>query len=168
MKHEAPAAHVPDLLLERLRLRELPAAEEAALRSRIEREPELRQRMAALEASDAALAASGDLQALATRVSAAARTPAPQHRRADRLVGWAAAAAAVAATAMMVPGALARRPAGGTAEPAASVSETRVKGLQPALTVFRKTKSGSEPLPDGSAAREGDLLRLAYDAAGRA
>jgi hypothetical protein len=43
--------------------------------------------------------------------------------------------------------------------------ETRIKGL-PHLVVFRQTVHGPERLANGSAARAGDLIQLAYQAAG--
>jgi hypothetical protein len=43
----------------------------------------------------------------------------------------------------------------------------RIKGLRPSLTMFRQTPQGSEALADGVVAREGDIVRLAYQAAGR-
>ena len=41
------------------------------------------------------------------------------------------------------------------------------QGLEPSLTVYRRTDRGSETLADGAVARTGDLLRLGYTAAGR-
>ncbi len=43
----------------------------------------------------------------------------------------------------------------------------RLKGLRPALTLFRKTSEGSETLADGDAARAGDLIRIGYRSLGR-
>jgi hypothetical protein len=42
----------------------------------------------------------------------------------------------------------------------------RLKGSGPALIVYRKTAAGSEALAPGQIAREGDLLRIGYRAAG--
>jgi hypothetical protein len=52
---------------------------------------------------------------------------------------------------------------GGIGAPA----ETRIKGLRPHLGVFRQTPAGVEALADGSLARDGDLVQLTYQAAGR-
>jgi anti-sigma factor RsiW len=60
-------------------------------------------------------------------------------------------------------GAGAAEEAGGT-EPA--VEHTRIKGLEPRLTIFRKTKDGAEPLRPGEKARSGEFLRIGYHAAG--
>jgi hypothetical protein len=43
----------------------------------------------------------------------------------------------------------------------------RIKGLDPQITLFRKSGSGSERLADGALARRGDVVRLGYQAAGR-
>jgi hypothetical protein len=44
----------------------------------------------------------------------------------------------------------------------------RIKGMRPALALFRKSERGSEALADGDVARPGDLVRVGYRAAGRA
>ena len=49
-------------------------------------------------------------------------------------------------------------------EPAAS--DTRIKGLEPALALFRKTARGAEPLQPGATAKPGDVLRIGYRAGG--
>jgi hypothetical protein len=43
----------------------------------------------------------------------------------------------------------------------------RLKGLGPALALFRKTANGSETLADGDVAHEGDVIRIGYRAFGR-
>ena len=48
------------------------------------------------------------------------------------------------------------------------VEETRVKGLEPRLTVHRQRAGEAEPLADGALAASGDVVQLAYVAAGRA
>jgi hypothetical protein len=53
------------------------------------------------------------------------------------------------------------RPVGG---PEPSV---RVKGLEPHLSLHRRTPTGSEALSDGDLAGKGDLIRIGYQAAGR-
>lgn len=52
------------------------------------------------------------------------------------------------------------------AQPAESPGD-RIKGLQPALALFRRTAQGSEVLAEGDVARAGDLIRVGYRAAGR-
>jgi hypothetical protein len=46
-------------------------------------------------------------------------------------------------------------------------NDERIKGLQPALAIHRRTAAGSEKLADGSVARAGDLLRVGYAGAGQ-
>jgi hypothetical protein len=50
--------------------------------------------------------------------------------------------------------------------PGLITSGSRIKGLKPALKLFRKTENGSELLNNGDTAFEGDLIRLGYQAAG--
>ena len=57
MPEQSPSGFVPDLLLERYALGELPSAERARLARRLETDPALRARLEALRASDAALLA---------------------------------------------------------------------------------------------------------------
>lgn len=45
-------------------------------------------------------------------------------------------------------------------------NDTRIKGLEPALALFRKTGSGAEPLQPGAKARPGDVLRIGYRSGG--
>ncbi|HYO70855.1 MAG TPA: ActD-like protein, partial [Archangium sp.] len=60
------------------------------------------------------------------------------------------------------------RPAAGPGVPEPPVEETRVKGLEPRLTVHRQRDGAAEALADGAPAASGDVVQLAYVAAGRA
>jgi|GEM_PF-883286 len=51
--------------------------------------------------------------------------------------------------------------------PLVTQHDTRLKGLEPALALFRKTSEGSEPLQPGAKAKPGDVLRIGYRAAGK-
>ncbi len=44
--------------------------------------------------------------------------------------------------------------------------EVRLKGLVPRLTIYKKTSDGASPLHDGSAVWPGDVIQVAYVAAG--
>ena len=44
----------------------------------------------------------------------------------------------------------------------------RLKGSGPSLVLHRRTAEGSAPLADGDVVRRGDLIRVGYQAAGRA
>jgi hypothetical protein len=46
--------------------------------------------------------------------------------------------------------------------------DTRIKGLDPQILLFRKTEAGSERLENGAIAKEHDLILMQYAAAGRA
>ena len=51
--------------------------------------------------------------------------------------------------------------------PAPDPERERIKGLVPALTLYRQTAAGSETLADGAVAHTGDVIRVGYRAAGR-
>jgi hypothetical protein len=147
---------VPDLLLERYRLGELPGDEADAV-ARREREDEgIRVRLRALAESDEALRRRVPPAELARGIRArlAANATAARGRAGYR--AWPLVAAAAAAAVLVVLSPIPREPAG-----------ERVKGLQPGLALFRKAGERSESLADGDVARAGDLIRVGYRAAGR-
>jgi hypothetical protein len=153
---------VPDVTLERYRLGELPPAEMQRIERRLQTDMELRNRIDALARSDEALAAQHPAGPMARRVIE--RIGANQPRRAaatrplGRLVLASAVGAGLIAAAMAQPWS--------RLQPAAVSSDT-IKGLEPTLTVYRRTAHGSETLADGAPARAGDLLLLGYVSAGR-
>jgi hypothetical protein len=145
-------ADIPDILLERYRLNELRPDEAARLEDRIRRVEPLRRRLEALDRSDEEIHRSGVLERLADRL--------PRSRRAPRrVVAYVAVLATVAAMALVafIVAPRTQTPADGD----------RIKGLTPALAVYRRTAHGSETLADGAVARSGDLLRVGYRAAGK-
>lgn len=147
---------VPDLILEQYRLRELPDVDADRIERLLSTDEALRRRLEALEESDEEIARAFPAAVLAQRVRA--RLPVPGQREGRwRLALGLAAAAALVFVALAIPR--------GRLDPAPG--EDRIKG-QPALTVYRRTASGSETLANGSVARAGDLLRLGYIGAGRA
>jgi hypothetical protein len=78
---------------------------------------------------------------------------AQRQRRAARAIAWSlAATATVAAFVMMVP--------------TLDAPTERTKGLQPHLLAWRKTAGEPETLGDGARVQRGDVLQLAYIAAG--
>jgi len=143
---------IPDLLLERYRLHELPDAAHAAIARAASADAAVRARLDALDRSDAEIRDRYAPSALSRR-----RTPRRLSRRALVLAG--ALAAAVLALIVAIP-----RPLVSTGD------DTRIKGGadRPVLAVYRRTAAGSERLADGDVARAGDLLRIGYTAAGRA
>jgi anti-sigma factor RsiW len=153
-------AEMRDWQIERFVLGELPPAEQEKVALAVASDPALRARVDAIEASSREILAAHPARAAASviheRLSATA-SPAPSWGR--RLAFAAAASLAVASVAVFV------RPhgGGGLEVPA----ETRIKGLRPRLGVFRQTPAGIEALAEGALAREGDLVQLTYQAAGR-
>ena len=145
---------VPDIVLERYRLNELPEDERRQLTARLDRDQELRERLALLERSDEELREPVER----VRVNLRARPPA----RRGFALGWAVPAVAAMG---VIAFALVSRPGAPVA------SDDRVKGDarsgQPSLALYRRTPEGSEQLADGDFVHAGDLIRVGYRAAGR-
>ena len=146
---------MPDILLERYRLNELPPAEYNWLSNRLLRDEALRLRLESLDQSDMEIRRDYQpeffLHRLQERLAA---------RPARRLFpAWVLPAVIAAATlifAVVLP------------RMGPSEDETdRIKGLLPGLAVYRKTDTGSETLADGAIAHNGDVIRLGYRAAGK-
>ena len=153
---------IPDLILEQYRLGELPRAEADRVSRLLAEDPALRERHEALDRSDEEIARAYPAGWFAQRIRA--RLPAPA---AGAPFGWRvplAIAATVALVILVVPRWMA--PPRGDIAPAVSVD--RIKGLKPSLAIYRRTSTGSETLADGSVARPGDHLRVAYTGAGKA
>jgi len=141
---------IPDLLLERYRLNELPEPQRAAIEREAAANPDVRARLDALDRSDRKIRDRYSPGALVGRAA-----PRPRPIRALALAGALTAAAAaliVAIPQLTAPG-----------------DETRIKGDagRPALAVYRRTASGSERLSDGDLVHAGDLLRIGYASGGR-
>jgi hypothetical protein len=154
------ADHIPDIVLERYRLNELPPADAARLAARLGADAQLRGRLEALDQSDAALRT--PLAQLQSRLGRRGT----QGRR--RLMAW-PIPAAVAVTALLA--VVVWRANTPVAPPTETTAEDRIKGSAasglPALTVYRRTSDGSEQLADGAVAHTGDLIRVGYRPAGR-
>jgi len=167
----------PDWLLERIALGELPPEELAAARARLSQEPDGLARLAALEADSRAtlerLPPARVVREVEARASGAAalaarrEAPPPSRRLAP---AWGLLVPALATVALFV---LTRpddrvgdtRP--GLTASGGPVETTRIKGLAPQLVVHRQAAAGAERLTDGAPAAAGDVLQLAYVAAGR-
>jgi hypothetical protein len=146
---------IGDWPLEQFLLDELPPAEHAAVARALAADPDLRARVAALEASNREILAAHPPRVAASVVRervGASRDAAPRRRPA---LAFAASLAVVAAFLGVL---LPREPA---------PAETRLKGARPHLDAFRQTPAGAETLAEGALAREGDLVQLTYQAAGR-
>jgi hypothetical protein len=160
-QHEA-AEEVPEILVERLRLGELPPEVAARVRARLEARGELG-RVQALAADDAAILARHP--SLPRHVLA--RVPAGAPGRRAGAVRWAPLLAVVAATmvlALRVPIEAVPRSSSSTGDPTERTDLTdRVKG-DPALFVWRE-RAGASPVRvrDGDRAEAGDRLRLVFE-----
>jgi hypothetical protein len=148
------------LILEQYRLGELPAEEAARIERLLPNDAALRDRLAALERSDEEIARRYPSTMFTERIRerlAAAPGSTPPPRIGRRLVLVAALTAGAIAIAVALP----------WRTGAPTPDGDRIKGLTPALAVYRRTAGSSETLADGAAARAGDLLRLGYVSAGR-
>jgi hypothetical protein len=189
------ADHIPDLVLERYRLNELPPADAARIVGEIGRDPSLRERLAALDRSDRELDA--HLDRLRTRLAAQVHVgPADRLRRGfgaqeagpntplvgsalrrtysanapgrARVMAWPIPAAVASGVVLSAVIWQTRAP---LVVPAPSeTGMDRIKGTaasgRPALAVYRRTTHGSEQLADGTVAHAGDLIRVGYRSAG--
>src|SRR5262245_28408004 len=157
--------HVPDIVLERYRLNELPPDDAARLSAQLRQDPSLRQRLAALDQSEQELRGDvWDRLEDGVRRKLTERDAAPRRSAAAWIVP-ALAAAAIVAIALTRTGS---PPAGDSSRSSATDGSDRVKGLKPALALYRRTDRGSETLADGAIARKGHLIREGYRAARRA
>lgn len=179
---------VSDWQLERYLLRESPASELADLDRRMEADPELAGRVAALKRSDEDLNRSYPPAWMCRQIERKLKRARSRETRRTwsgyRL--WAVPAVALVLAVLAVPSLLdqSRRdpsvpamesgegyPGPGTPSAAGGEGPTlRVKGDEggPRLAIFRKLASGSERLKDGAAARGGDLVQIAYRSGGLA
>jgi hypothetical protein len=179
MKQLDDMTAVPDLLLERYILDELPHAEMLALERRLAEDVSLQRRLAALEDSNHQIRRAYPPAWIAGRIRArmaeagldleAGSVPASHAR--GRFLRWAIpaglATAVLAVFVLMLETTAPFREALFHGRPAAEGEDTRIKGLEPALAIYRRSANGSEELADGDVAREGDLVRIGYRASGR-
>jgi hypothetical protein len=150
MRQDVAEPRLPDIVLERYRLNDLPPAEYHDLNERLRRDAALRLRLESLDRSDMEIRRDYQPEVFIQRVqrhsSASARRLFPV---------W--TAVLIAATVMLVVFVPRIGPANGD----------RIKGLKPGLEVYRKVDNGSETLVDGAVAHRGDVIRLGYRAAGK-
>lgn len=162
---------VPELVLERFRLGELPEAEAERLRERLRSDAALRGRLEALDASDREIRrlhppgwlANAARSRVAARSGARSRGPRRHPWLAPAALAAAATLAAVALPRVLEPPEGRPGAAHGGVEADPSV---RTKGLRPHLALFRRMPDGSESLADGAVASPGDVIRVGYRAAG--
>jgi len=152
---------IPDIVLERYRLNELPPAETARIAERLGVDVPLRQRLEALDRSDESLRE--PIDRLRSRLIAR-EAPARQRSIAWPIPAVVAMSAVLAAVVwqMSTP----RTSLLPETTPTDRVKGGAASGL-PALALYRRTAEGSEQLADGAIAHPGDLIRVGYRAAGR-
>jgi uncharacterized iron-regulated membrane protein len=153
---------IGDWQLERYRLGELPAGELDTIRTALATGGDLAERLARLDRSDGEILAQHPPSVISASIRARAASGdagRPRPAGAPRRLALALACGLVLAAAgvLLVPDRV----------PGAKEDTTRVKGLAPRLFVYRKAPSGVEELAAGAAAREDDVVQLAYQAAGR-
>jgi anti-sigma factor RsiW len=169
-------AGIPDVILERYRLGELPAEQAAHVEQRLQADQALRRRLGELELSDQEIRRRYPPEWLADRIRERLR---PDHRATPRprlawLRRWplpAALATAAVVLLVLAPRTFGPPPTGSRVTPSAtpaSPDRVRIKGLKPSLVLFRRTAEGSETLADGVLVHQGDQIRVGYRAAGYA
>ena len=154
---------ISDYQLERYLLREGTDDELAALDRRVADDPELAQRLAALERSNEELHQRYPPEWMRGQIELKLKRA--QGRRVQRTWSgyrlWAVPAVALILAVVAVPTLF-------DDQETSEAPATRIKGgeQEPRLLVFRKLASGSERLQDGALARNGDLVQLAYRSGG--
>jgi hypothetical protein len=163
--------HIPDLVLERYRLNELPPADAARIAGEIGRDASLRERLAALDRSDHELDA--HLDRLRTRLAAQGHVSPAEAGPHILLVGSAFRRTyipAAVAIGVVLSAVIWQTRAPFVVPEQSETAADRIKGTaasgRPALAVYRRTNDGSEQLADGTVAHAGDLIRVGYRSAG--
>lgn len=144
---------ISDFTLERYLLKELPGRQLEEITRRLESDPQLKQRLQALEQSNAEILKQYPSRQMShlikTQASVQARAKAPARRLGFMpLLGLAAAATVVVAVSPYLWDNLA--------------DTTRTKGAAASLFIYRKLPSGAELLKNKAVAKPGDLLQIAY------
>jgi hypothetical protein len=172
MRSDQDETRVADITLERYRLNELPRAETERLQSRLRDDAALRHRLEAIKRADVEMRATGAVDRLTTELRQRLAGQRSDVRRSSAFSHWLLPAAGLAAAVtvfVIIAVRTAESPGrfSGAAPTASNDAGDRVKGLGPTLALFRRTTGGSETLADGDKARQGDLIRIGYRAAGR-
>lgn len=170
MNRKDDGAFVPDLILERYRLGELPPDEKERLERRLAEDLVLRARLDALEISDSDIHKSYPPEWLARQIQNRLGAPSPESpglRTWPRLWPVAGALATIVILAITLTTQVFHLPPDKSKNAPANVPADRIKGLQPALALFLKTESGAGTLADGDIVHAGDLIRIGYRALGQ-
>jgi len=156
-----------DYRLERFLLSELPEAELEALRSKLEVDPDLRERLAILERSNETMHQryppewmSGQIE-LKLKSRAGGGTKLRTQRSGYRL--WAVPLVALVLAVVMVPALFDR-----VDDSEEFSEELRIKGgeVGPGLLIYRALENGTERLQAGALAQSGDRVQIVYRSGG--
>jgi len=153
MSQDVAEPRLPDIVLERYRLNDLPTAEYQLLSDRLRSDAALRLRLESLDQSDTEIRRDYQPDVFIQRIQQQSAAPADRRFTALALPGVLVAALILAVLLPRI------GPGEGGGD--------RIKGALPGLAAYRKTNSGSEILTDGAIAHNGDVIRLGYRAAGR-
>lgn len=179
---KASQARIPDSLLERYLLEELPAERSREIAGLLEQDPELRKRLHALQASDREIlsayptlaglprraAAATPVAGAATPAAGAAKSPRRHWQGGIPRSPWLPSAGVAFASLVVMayflgPWSPERGASGeGTSDAVSGDPEVRFKGVEAGLAIYRKSRSGGELLPPQSWARPGDTLQVFY------
>ncbi len=159
----SPKRFVPDFLLEKLALGELPPEKEAEILRDLEAEPGGMDRLNHLRTSDREILATHPPEKISAEINRRlALTRSKTRTRPARSRAWVLAPALAAAAAILF---LVILPL--ERGPEVNLQTTRVKG-GPGLIIYRKVPQGVEELGHGSRVRPGDVLQVSYRATGAA
>ena len=148
----------PDWELERYLLDELPPTRLQQICAAVDTDPALQARLQALEASNQDLLQRYPAAWMAGRIQPRAARGKAKPRPWSPLAGrwWPAPALGLVGLLVFAPHLWDRE------------DQIRLKGLEPHLELFRKTAAGSQVLVDGGRIEVGDIIQVAYQAAGQA
>ncbi len=163
----------PDWMVERIALGELPPAELERARAQLLSEPDGAERLARLEASNAAILETHrpDAAVAEIRRREHLNKVRAEHAAQKSPKRWSPMAVALPAVAMVALFVVTQLPEqGGDSRSVPSLLDegTRIKGLEAGLKLHRQRGGESEELRAGTRVRAGDVLQLSYQRGGRA
>jgi hypothetical protein len=160
MNPDGGQRRISDITLEQYLLSELTKSERTEVERAIEEDETIRARLAELEQSNRAILERHPAELVSRKI----QTMIDERSKPSRLYRpWPAAAALGAVVAFFLLALVLPWNLIILEDP----PPERIKGLEPSLTLFRKTKSGSETLENGERVFPGDVIRIGYQAVGR-
>ena len=139
---------VPEIMLERFVLNELPADVALRIDEAMKHDRALRERAKALAELQSASNSRWIAESIRQRLH-------QEPSSSGSILWW-----AMPAVATVILAAIVTRP--GDSQSAGIPMEERIKGPEAALSIYRKTPSGSEQLDEGAVAHQGDVIRIGY------